>query len=186
MWGKLCWTKVREAACCYPCSLWCRWRCSQKTFSLAFEESGPILSFQYLALEKVLVVRLSFVLDLGIKWEMWILIFFSLQQQRYPGGVRTGTSLFSDQHSISRCLLEMILNVESAEQSLLTGKLTSVRQQIRVSAKCLKLWEKSILSNETAARPATRHPFEPTQQESFFTSLHMTNRESSLHLIFLG
>lgn len=134
-----------------------------------FEESGSILSFQYLALEKVLVFWLSFVLHLGIKWEMWI-IFFPLQHGRYPGDARTATSLLSDQHSISMWLVEIILNVELAEQSWLTGKLASVRQQIRASAKCLKLWEKSILSNETAARAATCYPFVPTQQESFFTS----------------
>lgn len=89
-------------------------------------------------------------------------------------------------HSMSRWLVEMISNVESVEQSWLTGKLSSVHQQIRASAKCLKLWEKSILSNETAARAATRHPFVPTQQESFFTSLHMTNRESCLTFNILG
>lgn len=76
--------------------------------------------------------------------------------------------------------MEMILNLESADQSWLTDKLASVRQEIRVSAKCFKLWEKSIISNETAARAATHHPFVPTQQESFVISLHMTYRESCL------
>lgn len=139
--GKLCWTKVRQAACCCPWSQWCWWRCSQQTFSL--EEWGAILSFQYIASGKVLVVWFSFVLNLGIKWEMWIFKFvFTPQHWRHTRDATTGTSLFKD-HEI-----ETILNA-FAKQSWLSGKLALVCQQIRASAKCLKLCEKSIISNET-------------------------------------
>lgn len=92
---KLCWTKVRQTACCCPQSQWCWWRCPQQTFSLGFEEWGAIFSFQYFALEKGLVVWLSFVLNLYIKWEMWIFKFL-------PCNTRDTLEMLQLEHLFSR------------------------------------------------------------------------------------
>lgn len=99
---------------------------------------------------------------------------FTLQHQRHAGDATTGKPLFKDQQ------IETILNVVSAKQPWLSGKLASVCQQIRASVKCLNLCEKSNISNETGARAATCHPFVLIQQESFLVFLHSTNRESFL------
>lgn len=73
---KLCSTKERHAAHCCPWAQWCLLRCPQQTISLGFEEWGAIISSQDFALGKVLVAWFSFVLNLEMKWEMWILNFF--------------------------------------------------------------------------------------------------------------
>lgn len=67
---------------------------------------------------------------------------FTLQHQRHTGDATTGTPLFKDQQ------IKRILNVVSAKHPWLNVKLASVCQQIRASAKCLNLCEKSIISNE--------------------------------------